>query len=67
MTASAGSVGRREHFVHANLATDDRDEVGEGAAGVDSDEYRGASSAVSRRAQQDFEVERILCGFECEP
>ena len=36
-------VGRgREHFVHADFASDDRDEIGEGAAGVDSDQYRAA-------------------------
>ncbi len=39
-----GRVGRRrEHFVHANFTADDRDEVGERAAGIDSDQYRAAA------------------------
>ena len=34
-----GIGGRRQHFVHVDFAADDRDEVGEGAAGVDADQY----------------------------
>ncbi len=35
-----GWVGRRrQHLVHVNFAADDRDEVSEGAAGVDADQY----------------------------
>ena len=38
ITARGRIVGRREHLVHAQVAADDRDQVGEGAAGVDSDD-----------------------------
>ena len=57
-----GGIGRRrEHFVHADFAADDRDEVGKRAAGVDSDQYR----PLHERSQQNFEVQRILRGFKC--
>ena len=39
MTASAGVGRRRQHLVHVNFTADNRDEVGEGAAGVDADQY----------------------------
>ena len=42
-------VGRRAQLQHAQAAARQRDEVGEGAAGVDPDDDRSARSGVGRR------------------
>ena len=48
-TARAGSSGVERSFWTASRAADERDEVGEGAAGVDSDDDRARASGVGAR------------------